>query len=128
MISAITRNVEVVVRTSFLPDSSDTENEKFVFGYEIVINNFSSQTIQLLSRNWLVTDGSGKSHEVKGIGVVGEQPIIAPGRSYSYMSGASFQSVLGKMEGYYTFMNEADGEEFKVFIPPFTLSFPPSLN
>jgi ApaG protein len=94
---------------------------KYFYTYEITIQNLSDQTGQLVSRYWEIKDGSGINEVVNGLGVVGQQPIIEPGDSFTYTSGCPLISAIGKMEGYYIFLNLADNSTFKVQIPPFEL-------
>jgi ApaG protein len=94
---------------------------KYFFTYQITIQNLSDQTGQLVSRYWEIKDGSGINEVVNGLGVVGQQPVIEPGESFTYTSGCPLISSIGKMEGYYLFLNLADNSTFKVQIPAFEL-------
>jgi len=93
----------------------------YFFSYQITIKNISNQTGQLVSRFWLITDGIGRTEEVNGLGVVGEQPIIDPGNSFTYNSGCPLISPFGTMQGNYTFLNLMTKQTFKVEIPLFEL-------
>lgn len=117
----------VAVKTRYLESQSDPEKERYVFAYQITITNTNLQTVQLLRRYWLITDGNQKVQEVEGEGVVGEQPEIDPGESYSYKSGAVLNTSVGSMQGYYE-MKTLNGVHFKAMIEPFTLAEPLSLH
>lgn len=115
--------IDIKVQTRFIQEQSDPEAERYVFAYTVTLTNHDSEDVQLLNRYWLITDANGKKTEVKGPGVVGEQPILSPGGSYSYTSGCILETELGTMEGYYEFQGQAD-ELFKQAIPVFRLSVP----
>lgn len=115
--------IKVSVETFFIEGQSEPDKSKFVFAYTITIKNHSLCSAKLLNRYWLITDADGKETEVEGEGVVGEQPTIAPGESYSYTSGSVLDTPLGTMQGHYTFRNEF-GTEFKAPISVFRLSIP----
>ncbi|KUE78103.1 Co2+/Mg2+ efflux protein ApaG [Aeromonas schubertii] len=102
-------------------------HDPWQFHYRIEIENQGSLSVQLLRRRWLITDANGKRVEVEGAGVVGKQPIIAPGDTFSYQSGVPLETPLGVMEGSYV-MQDEEGEEFSVPIPPFTLAVPNIIN
>jgi ApaG protein len=108
--------------TSFyLADQSDPEQSHYVFAYHINIMNTGDETVQLISRHWIITDANGLVEEVKGEGVVGKQPILAPGESFQYTSGTNFKTPVGTMHGSYRF-SAADGTGFDVPIPRFSCS------
>ena len=115
-----TQNFEVAVEPEFLPEHSSIQHHQYVFSYRIRITNHGEKAAQLLSRHWIITDGQGKTHEVKGEGVVGEQPLIPPGESYEYSSFCPLTTPTGNMRGKYQMMNE-QGETFQVKIPLFFL-------
>jgi ApaG protein len=119
--------LEISVATQFLDDQSDPEGERYVFAYTIRIRNLGRLPAQLLDRHWLITDGNGKVEEVRGEGVVGEQPRLEPGEAFTYTSGAVLQTAVGTMEGSYH-MSGDDGTEFDAPIPPFTLAVPRTLH
>ena len=123
MYRAITRNIEVSVEPFFLPDQSDPSESRYVWGYRITIANGSDEYIQLLSRYWHITDANGRVEEVRGAGVVGEQPELDPGDSYQYMSGCPLSTPSGFMVGSYTMRNRR-GELFDIDIPAFSLDLP----
>jgi ApaG protein len=117
--------VEPVAR--FLADQSDPAKNQYVFTYTITITNTGDIAAQLLGRHWIITDADHKVQEVKGLGVVGQQPLLQPGESFEYTSGASIPTNVGTMQGSYQ-MLAADGKAFDAPIPPFTLSVPRTLH
>ncbi|MBV1777102.1 Co2+/Mg2+ efflux protein ApaG [Burkholderiaceae bacterium DAT-1] len=119
--------MSVSVTTHYLAEQSDTEAQRFVFAYQIKIRNTGTVAGQLLSRHWVIRDGESQVQEVRGMGVVGEQPNIQPGEEFEYVSGAALTSQVGTMEGSYQFI-AADGVEFQVMIDPFVLSVPRVLH
>ncbi len=120
---ATTRGVTVRVRPQFLPDQSDPEARRWVWAYAVEIDNLSRQTVQLLARHWIITDGMGRVEEVKGPGVVGKQPTIRPGERYAYTSGCPLPTSSGVMTGSYRLVTDA-GEAFDAAIPAFSLDLP----
>jgi len=121
--SVETRGVIVRVAVSFLPEQSDPSNGRWFWAYHIRLENNGAQEVQLLTRRWVITDGHGARHSVEGEGVVGEQPVIAPGQSYDYVSGCPLDTATGAMEGSYQMIG-ADGEVFDARIPRFLLVGP----
>ena len=117
--------VEPVAR--FLADQSDPAKNQYVFTYTITITNTGDVAAQLLGRHWIITDADHKVQEVKGLGVVGQQPLLQPGESFEYTSGASIPTSVGTMHGTYQ-MLAADGKAFDAPIPLFTLSVPRTLH
>ena len=120
-------NIRVDVETSYLEDQSDPNQERFVFSYTITIRNIGRVPAKLLSRRWLITDANGKVQEVRGEGVVGEQPYLKPGQGFQYSSGAVLDTPVGAMQGFYT-MKADDGQEFDAPIAPFRLAMPGLLH
>lgn len=120
-------NIQIEVTSNFLGEQSNPEESLFAFAYHISIHNHSNETVQLLNRKWIITDANGLVNEVKGKGVIGEQPHILAGESYRYSSGAILKTPLGCMQGHYGMRTE-DGDKFKVNIPIFTLSVPGLVN
>lgn len=120
---AKTRGVRVSVQSEYAPDRSRPSDNQWFFVYTITITNEGHDTVQLLSRHWIITDGSGHVEEVRGPGVVGQQPVLEPGQSFTYTSGCPLGTPFGKMEGTYQ-MTSKGGEFFDVTIAPFTLSEP----
>jgi len=125
--SAETNGVLVEVQSLYLEDQSQPANRRFVFAYQITITNNGSEVVQLETRHWIITDGVGDVEEVKGPGVVGEQPVLSPGESFRYTSGAVLPTERGTMHGTYQ-MHRADGAQFDATIAPFLLERPYSLN
>jgi len=111
----------------YLADQSDPANDQYVFAYHIRIENVGEVAVQLLSRHWVITDADGKVEEVRGAGVVGQQPKLAPGESYEYTSGSQFKTPVGTMQGSYR-MRADDGHEFEAEIPAFILAVPKALH
>jgi ApaG protein len=119
--------LEISVATQFLDEQSDPDGERYVFAYTIRIRNLGRLPAQLLDRHWVITDGNGKVEEVRGEGVVGEQPRLEPGEAFTYTSGAVLETAVGTMQGSYH-MSGDDGTEFEAPIPAFTLSVPRTLH
>lgn len=124
---ALTRGILVEAQSSFLPERSSLRESYYFFSYQIRIENVGEETAQLLSREWMITDGDGKSQRVVGPGVVGEQPVLAPGGSFEYTSFCPLPTPVGSMQGRYR-MLAANGERFEVEIAPFTLAVPSAVN
>lgn len=120
---ALTRGVRVTVHSEYAPDKSEPSRNQWFFLYTVAISNEGTETVQLLTRHWLITHGTGHIDEVRGPGVVGEQPILKPGESFEYTSGCPLPTPFGVMEGTYLMVTEA-GERFDAKIAPFTLSEP----
>lgn len=127
MSTAITRGIRVDVAPEFLPGHSDPRHSHWMFAYDVTILNEGSERVQLISRHWTITDASGRVEEVRGPGVVGEQPVLEPGGTYSYRSGCPLSTPMGTMHGTYQ-MVTARGERFDAEIAPFTLIEPYALN
>jgi ApaG protein len=121
--TAITDGLTVRVAVNFLPEQSRIEAGKWFWVYHIRIENETDHELQLLTRHWRITDATGKVDTVDGEGVVGEQPVIAPGHSHDYVSGCPLSTPQGSMEGFYIF-RRGDGREFKANIPFFPLAAP----
>jgi ApaG protein len=121
--SATTSEVTVRVSVSFLPEQSEPGKGRWFWAYHIRIENEGAKPVQLVSREWVISDGRGARHEVRGEGVVGEQPVLDPGGSFDYVSGCPLTTPTGSMEGRY-FMVGADGARFEVAIPRFPLIAP----
>ncbi|PIE00140.1 MAG: Co2+/Mg2+ efflux protein ApaG [Thiothrix nivea] len=120
-------DVHVSVSTEYLPEESDPEQKRYVFTYTMTIINQGSVPARLLSRHWLITDSNGMTQEVRGDGVVGEQPNLAPGEGFRYTSGTVLDTPIGSMQGSYL-LRADDGTEFKVIIEPFSLADPKVLH
>lgn len=122
--TATTRGIRVAVRAFYLADQSEPEQGRFVWAYRVAINNGGREAVQLLKRTWLITDGLGRTQQVHGEGVVGEQPVLEPGQSFEYTSGTPLQTPSGFMRGLYHMVVVATGEPFDVTIPAFSLDSP----
>ena len=120
---AVTNNVRVEVESQYAPEHSQPFQNHWFFYYTVRITNEGDETVQLLSRHWIVTDASGRVEEVRGPGVVGEQPVLAPGESFQYTSGSALKPSTGVMRGTYQMVTEG-GEHFDVEIAPFALHEP----
>jgi len=120
-------NTEIEVQTHYIPDESDPDNNRYVFAYTITISNNGQIPAKLLTRHWVITNADGKVEEVKGEGVVGEQPHLNPGEQFRYTSGTILETPLGSMKGTYHMIAD-DGVEFDADIPMFTLSKPNILH
>src|SRR5262249_54833622 len=121
MYERMTRGIRVQVKPSFLADQSDPGERHYLWSYTVVIENKGTDTVQLLSRYWHITDGEGRSKEVRGPGVVGAQPVLAPGQSFEYTSGCPLPTASGYMVGKYQMRAQTTGEAFEAEIPPFLL-------
>jgi ApaG protein len=119
--------IEVIVATRYLDDQSIPADDRYVFAYTIRIHNVGQVPARLVSRHWLITDANGKVQEVRGEGVVGEQPWLRPGEHFEYTSGAVLETPLGTMRGSYQMLAD-DGTQFDAMIDPFTLSIPRTLH
>ena len=119
--------IQIVAQVKHLAEPSDEADNRFVFSYTISITNNGESTVQLLSRHWVITDGNNQVQEVRGQGVVGEQPVIKPGQSFGYTSGSVLSTPVGTMAGSYQMVAE-DGTKFEAPIPQFVLSVPRVLH
>jgi ApaG protein len=119
--------IEIKTQPQFEPEQSSIADGQYFYSYRIRIRNLEGQRCQLISRHWLITDANGHKQEVVGDGVVGQQPVIEPGREFSYTSGCLLETPVGTMEGYYVMCTD-DGEEFHAPIAPFLLSVPGTVN
>jgi ApaG protein len=125
--SAITNGIRVTVSTAYVPNQSSPAGRRYVFAYTIRIANEGGETVQLRTRHWIITHGSGKVEEVRGPGVVGQQPVLRPGEQFEYTSGCVLETPRGSMRGTYQ-MQTADGGSFDADIASFELAMPHSLN
>ena len=123
MYSAITREIRVQVEPIYLEDQSEPDDAQYVWAYRVQIENEGTETVQLLTRYWHITDGMGRVQEVRGAGVVGEQPVLNPGESYEYTSGTPLPTPSGIMKGSYQ-MRTPTGEKFDIEVPAFSLDCP----
>jgi ApaG protein len=120
-------DIAVAVKTAYLADQSDPSRNQYVFAYTITIANVGTVAAQLISRHWIITDAEHQVQEVKGAGVVGQQPLLRPGESFEYTSGTHLATAVGTMRGTYQMVAE-DGYAFDAAIPSFTLSVPRVLH
>jgi ApaG protein len=120
-------DIRVEVVTDYLPEQSDPGQERFVFSYTITIANVGNVPAQLISRHWIITDADGRVQEVRGLGVVGQQPLLRPGEQFEYSSGCALNTPVGTMKGSYQMAAE-DGTQFDATIDEFILSMPRVLH
>jgi ApaG protein len=120
-------NIDIAVRVNYLAEQSNEADERFVFAYTVTLTNAGNSPVQLLSRHWIITDANQQVQEVRGKGVVGEQPVLKPGQSFEYSSGTVLATQVGTMAGSYRMVTE-DGAEFDAPIPQFVLSIPRTLH
>ena len=119
--------ITVSAKVQYLPEQSDEKTGRYVFAYTISIRNTGDTTAQLISRHWIITDSQGLVQEVRGLGVVGNQPVLRPGESHEYTSGTAIATPVGTMKGSYQMVAD-DGTRFEAEIPEFTLSVPRVLH
>ncbi|WP_462380001.1 Co2+/Mg2+ efflux protein ApaG [Pseudomonas sp. Marseille-QA0892] len=119
--------IDVSVVSRFLPEQSEPDQDRFAFVYTVTIQNNGEQAAQLLARHWLITDGDGKVQEVRGPGVIGQQPLIEPGQSHVYSSGTVIATRVGSMQGSYQMVAQ-NGQRFEASIAPFRLAVPGALH
>lgn len=119
--------IEIIPTPQFIPEQSDPDDNRYVFAYTIAIRNVGSVPAQLVSRHWIITDGNNEVQEVRGLGVVGQQPLLRPGESYRYTSGSALTTAIGTMKGSYQMVAE-DGTHFDAEIPEFVLAIPRALH
>ncbi len=119
--------IDVTALPQYVPEQSDSDAERYVFAYTITVENVGTVAAQLISRHWIITDGNSNVQEVRGLGVVGEQPLLRPGEKYEYTSGCQLDTPVGIMRGTYQMMAE-DGTAFEAEIPAFTLAIPRVLH
>jgi ApaG protein len=120
---AVTRQIEVKVSPRFMPERSSPENGYFFWAYTIMLTNLGGETVQLKTRHWRITDAHGRLQEVRGAGVVGEEPVLAPGENFEYTSGVPLPTSSGFMTGSYGMVTAA-GERFDIAVPAFSLDTP----
>ena len=123
MYEAVTRQIRVRVTPEYLPEQSEPEDQYYFWSYKVEITNLGKETLQLKTRHWKITDATGRTEEVRGPGVVGEQPVLEPGQSFSYSSGCPLKTPQGLMVGSYQMVG-GDGRSIDVAIPAFSLDSP----
>jgi ApaG protein len=123
MYRAVTRQIEVTVEPNFMPERSVVDKGQYFWSYTIVIINTGEETVQLKTRHWIITDGTGHEEIIRGEGVVGEQPVLAPGERFEYTSGVPLRTASGFMTGRYQMVSES-GEQFEIDVPTFSLDSP----
>lgn len=124
---AVTRGIRVQVESTYVPDRSDPSEDQWYYSYRIRIENEGTERVQLLSRHWVIMDATGRTEEIHGPGVVGQQPVLSPGQSFEYTSFCPLSTSFGTMHGTYQMVNDAN-EQFDVEIAPFSLCEPHKLN
>jgi ApaG protein len=127
MSEAVTRGIRVEVESEYISERSEPREHYYFFAYHVRISNTGSESVQLMSREWVITDGDGNTERVNGPGVVGEQPTLHPGKSFEYSSFCPLRTNFGSMHGSYTMRTKA-GETFEAAIAPFTLAMPGVVN
>ncbi len=128
MSETLTRQVRVLIEPEYLPSQSTPSAQRWLFAYHVTIENLGQQAVQLLNRHWVITNGEGQTDEVRGPGVVGQQPLLQPGESFHYTSGCPLDTPVGTMHGEYEMQYPASGERFMARIAPFRLAVPGALN
>ena len=128
MSNTLTRGVRILVQPEYVPHESSPSKGQYLFAYHITIRNDGSDTVQLMSRHWVITNGEGKIEEVRGPGVVGYQPILKPGEEFQYTSGCPLNTPVGTMHGEFNMVVQGSGEQFDARIEPFRLAVPRALN
>jgi ApaG protein len=127
MSEAMTRGIRVEVSPDYLENQSDPRGGLWMFAYHVKVRNDGTDTVQLVGRHWIITDATGRVEEVRGPGVVGEQPVLKPGQSFDYTSGCPLPTPMGTMHGSYQMVTQK-GERFDAEIAPFTLAEPYTVN
>ena len=125
MYRAITRQIEVTVEPNFMPERSSTEKREYFWSYTIVITNTGAERVQLQSRHWTIIDATGHKQDIRGEGVIGEQPVLAPGERFEYTSYVPLPTASGYMTGRYQMVSRS-GEQFEIDVPAFSLDSPDS--
>jgi len=125
--NTLTRGVRVIVAPRYVPEQSEPSRSHYLFSYQVTIRNDGDETVQLLSRHWIITNGEGKTEEVRGPGVIGFQPKLEPGEQFQYTSGCPLTTPVGTMHGSYQMVTDG-GDNFDALIEPFRLAVPRVLN
>lgn len=127
MIDTTPQTIDISVQTRYLSEQSKPDDERYVFAYTVTLRNTGTEAAQLVRRHWIITDANGHTEEVRGDGVLGEQPRIRPGDHYQYTSGAVLETAVGTMHGDYDMLTD-EGMAFRAHIPTFTLAIPRTLH
>lgn len=128
MSNTLTRGVRVIVKPEYLAEQSNPDASRWLFGYHVVIRNEGRDTVQLINRHWVITNGEGATDEVRGAGVIGQQPVLEPGAEFHYSSGCPLDTPVGTMHGEYEMQVVDTGVLFNAHIAPFRLAVPSALN
>lgn len=128
MSNTLTRGIRILVQPSYVPEQSNAQAGHYFFAYHITIRNEGTQTVQLLSRHWVITNGEGKTEHVRGPGVVGAQPVLKPGEEFQYTSACPLKTPVGTMHGEFNMVIPDTAETFDALIEPFRLAVPRALN
>ncbi|MGB1562138.1 MAG: Co2+/Mg2+ efflux protein ApaG [Sinimarinibacterium flocculans] len=128
MSETLTRGIRIIVQPRYVAEQSDPATQQYLFAYHITIRNEGEDTVQLLSRHWVITAGDGKIEEVRGPGVVGYQPVLRPGEEFQYTSGCPLTTPVGTMHGEFNMVVQGRDEKFDARISPFRLAVPGVLN
>lgn len=128
MSETVTRGVRIIVRPRYVEEQSSPEEGNWLFAYHVTIRNEGEETVQLISRHWIITNGEGDSEEVRGPGVVGHQPVLEPGQQFEYSSACPLQTPVGTMHGSFQMVMPGGGKPFDAMISPFRLAVPQLLN
>ena len=128
MSDTLTQGVRIIARPRYVAEQSEPDRGQWLFAYHITIRNEGAQTVQLISRHWIITDGEGKVEEVRGPGVVGYQPVLKPGEEFQYTSGCPLSTPVGTMHGEFNMVRPDSLEKFDARIEPFRLAVPKVLN
>jgi len=128
MSDTLTRGVRILVAPEYLREQSQPEAGRWLFAYHVIIRNEGNEAVRLLNRHWVITNGEGEADEVRGAGVIGQQPELEPGAEFHYTSGCPLDTPVGTMHGEYEMEVMATGERFDARIAPFRLAVPSALN
>ncbi len=128
MSDTTTRGIRIVVRPQFVPEQSQPENGQYLFAYHVKIENHGNETVQLISRHWVITNGANRVEHVRGPGVVGYQPVLKPGEQFEYTSACPLDTPVGTMHGEFNLVVQDGGAKFDALIQPFRLAMPRALN
>ncbi len=128
MSNTLTRGVRIIIKPEYLMEQSVPELSRWLFAYHVIIRNEGSDSVQLVNRHWLITNGEGAVDEIRGAGVIGQQPELEPGAEFHYSSGCPLDTPVGTMHGAYEMRLVATGETFQAKIAPFRLAVPSALN